>query len=235
MYLKNSIILATLKDPFDISETENLRNKYFSSAEKGFKKAIECISNEEEVVKLKTKIQFIKKNTSQNPRTDKYMEFCERKLNKLVETEPVEEKPDDYVKKSKYDNLNEGIPQSFRRASRLSWIIRCKLTLSALYKKRGNLLDSFYISRENLFEISNMAMPIGISNQVDQLFSDEKFEIPEGATSAAAGKKGGKDDKKADPKKDKGKGKEDLEDFEEEDKMFEAENERIWAEINPEK
>ena len=235
VFLKNAIILATLKDPFDISETEDMRNKYFSTAEEGFKKAIECITNEEEVVKLKTKIQFIQQKASQNPRTGKYMEFCERKLNKLLDIDPEEEKSEDAIPKSKYDNLDEGLPHSFRRSSRLSWIIRCKLALSSLYKKRGNLLDSFYISRQNLFEISNMAMPIGISNQIDAQFTDEKFEIPDGATSAATGKKGGKEDKKADPKKDKGKGKDESDEFEDEDKMFEQEEERIWSEINPSK
>lgn len=80
-----------------------------------------------------------------------------------------------------------------------------------------------------------MAMPIGISNQIDAQFTDEKFEIPDGATSAATGKKGGKEDKKADPKKDKGKGKDESDEFEDEDKMFEQEEERIWSEINPSK
>lgn len=77
-------------------------------------------------------------------------------------------------------------------------------------------------------------MPIGRTNKAQKQYPDEKFEIPEGATSAAApAKKGGKDDKKADPKKDKGKNKDDNNELEETDRMFDLEDERTWEEINP--
>ena len=91
------------------------------------------------------------------------------------------------------------------------------------------------MTRETLHQISQMSMPIGISNKVEKKLDDQKFDIPEeyGGQKAAAP---GKDDKKADPKKDKGKAaKEEPEDNEEEDRLMEAEDYRIWTEMNLDK
>ena len=233
IYLKSSIILSTLHDPYDLSETEDLRSKYFTVAEEGFRQALQNAQNEEEVITCKVKIDFIRNQTENNPRIVNYMKFCQRKIKKIIDYEP-EEGQEEEDPKSKYDYLDDEIPHSYRRSCRLSWIIRCKSVLAKLNQKKGNLLEAFYITRENLFEISKMTMPIGKFNKPPQPLPEEKFEIPEGATSAAApGKKGGKEEKKPDPKKDKGKGKDEDVDLEETDRLFSLEDERTWDEINP--
>ena len=74
LLLKNLIILSTIKDPFDISQTEDMRSKYFTFAEEGIQKVVQVIRNEEEIVKLKCKIAFMKKIESPLPRDTNYLE-----------------------------------------------------------------------------------------------------------------------------------------------------------------
>jgi len=235
-YLKHLILLTVCKDPFDISATEDLRSKYFSQAEEGFNQVIKMIKEEEEVILLKYKIKSVIHNPHQDARTGKYVEFLRRKLKKALQFEVAEEDNPEFVPKTKFDNTDEEQPHSIRRSCRLSWIIRCKLRLAELFRKRGSLLDAFYITRDNLLEIAKMNMPIGITNDVEKQYSDSKFKIPEDISGGApAGKKAapGKEDKKADTKKDKGKGKvEEPDQNEEEDRQYEMEDRRIWTEMN---
>lgn len=228
------IIASLLKDPYDISGIEDMRNKYFTECDTGFKTVIDHINDEEEVILMKTKIHVVTRSKHQDPRTGKYIEYLRRKLRKKLEYELEEGKQDEYIPPSKYDNLDEEMPASYRRASRLSWMIRSRLRIAELLKKRGSLLDAFYVTRDNLFKISQMSMPIGIKNNVEKLYTEDRFQLPDDAGVAAGGKKAPppKEEKKADPKKDKGKNKEVDQDLEEEDKMFEIEDERKWAEMN---
>ena len=102
------------------------------------------------------------------------------------------------------------------------------------YKSKGSVIQAYYSTREAFYQISEMNMPIGIKNATGKKFDDWIFHIPEeyGGQKAAAGK----DDKKADPKKDKGKAaKEEFLENEEEDRLMEAEDIRIWTEVSLEK
>jgi hypothetical protein len=238
VYLKFLIVMTLCKEPFDVAAIEDMRNKYFTQAEEGFKNVIKTINDEEEVIKLKVKINTVSHYPHQDARSGKYIEYLRRKLRKKLGLEGEEDPDPNAIPKSKYDNTDEEQPHSVRRSLRLAWIIRCKLRLAQLYRNRGNLLDAFYITRDNLYEIAQMSMPIGVSNKVDKPYPDTRFEIPDDVGAAAAGKKGApppKEEKKADPKKDKGKAKEEVEDHEEEDKQFEMEDERIWTEMNLDK
>lgn len=82
-------------------------------------------------------------------------------------------------------------------------------------------------------------MPIGIYNDVPKTFDDKKFDVPEEyGGGAKVAPPGGKEDKKAADKgkeKDKKGQKQQLEDtneYEEEDKLMEVEDYRIWTEMN---
>jgi hypothetical protein len=233
IYLKTMIIASLLKDPYNITGIEDMRNKYFGECDQGFKTVIDHIQDEEEIVLLKTKISVVTRSRHQDPRTGKYIEYLRRKLRKKLDYDLEEGKQDEYVPPSKYDYLDEEMPASYRRSSRLSWMIRSRLRIAELHRKRGSLLDAFYVTRDNLLQIAQMSMPIGIKNNVEKMYGEDKFQIPDDAGVAAGSKKApAKEEKKGESKKDIKKGKEVDQDLEEEDKMFEIEDEKKWADLN---
>jgi hypothetical protein len=168
---------------------------------------------------------------TQDTRVSKYLDYLKKKYNKL--TGRIESELDStVVHKTIYDNTDEDKPHSLRRSERLSWILRCKLKLSSLYKSRGALLEAYYTTRDTLHQISQLSMPIGTSLDTPKNFTDKKFTIPEelGGGKAAAPPK--EDKKVVDNKKDKGKAKEEPEETEEEEKLMLSEDLRIWGELN---
>lgn len=74
-YLKSSILLSVLHDPYDISDVEDLRAKYFTAAEEGFNSGLESVQNEESIVTYKTKVDFIEKLAEKNNRIQNYMRY----------------------------------------------------------------------------------------------------------------------------------------------------------------
>lgn len=214
-------------------EVSELRKKYFALAEEGFKDIIKSVEKEEEVSKYKYKLNTVSNMSSQDPRIPKYLAFLERKYKKISGMAESDINQQNTI----YDYSDEEKPHSMRRSERLSWIIRCKHRLSQLYKSSGSLLQAYYTSRATLYQIAQMNMPIGISNEVPKNFDDKRFDIPEeyggGAKIAAPDKKEDKKQAAADAKKDKGKPAkgEEIDEFEEEDKLMEVEDQRIWTEI----
>lgn len=151
VFLKHLILLSLCKDPFDGSAVDDYRNKYFAQAEDGFKQIIRIIADEEDIVMLKTKIVRVSNSSMHEASQQKYLSYLRRRLRKRLG--PDLDQDDGSIPKTKYDNSDEEQPASLRRSARLSWIARCKLRLSQLYKSKGSLLDAFNISRENLHEM----------------------------------------------------------------------------------
>jgi hypothetical protein len=116
LFLKVSIVSNLLKAPFDISKTEDLRNKYFITVEEGLRKVISLVQSEEKVAELNTKIRALQNTHNKDARTGKYLEFLQRKLKKALDFQSEEGQDPHQIPRSKFDNLDEELPHAFRRS-----------------------------------------------------------------------------------------------------------------------
>lgn len=80
-YLKCLILLNLCKDPFDSTPAiDDYRNKFFNSAEDGFKNCIRAIADEEDITLLRAKISRVTNSSLKQEGHQKYLGFLKRKL-----------------------------------------------------------------------------------------------------------------------------------------------------------